>query len=100
MVTFEKLDPVIHSRIRLSILSVLISVKEADFAYLKDATGTTDGNLSTHLSKLEESGYIEIKKSFKGKKPHTSCVITDIGRSAFSNYVETLKEFIHIDIKE
>ena len=97
MTTFQELDPVIHSRIRLSILSVLISVKEADFIYLKEATGTTDGNLSTHLSKLEQAGYVKIEKGFVGKKPRTTCFITNEGKDAFSKYVKTLEQFIHPD---
>ncbi len=95
MTTFQELDPVIHSRIRLSILSVLISVKEADFIYLKEATGTTDGNLSTHLSKLEQAGYVKIIKGFVGKKPRTTCSITNDGKDAFSKYVKNLEQFIH-----
>jgi DNA-binding MarR family transcriptional regulator len=95
MATFDELDPLIHSRIRLSILSILIAVKEADFIYLKKTTGTTDGNLSTHLSKLEEAGYIRIIKSFIGKKPRTVCSMTATGRNAFNDYIKTLEKFIH-----
>jgi DNA-binding HxlR family transcriptional regulator len=92
---FTQLDPVIHSRIRLAILSILISVKDADFNYLKKTTGTTDGNLSTHLSKLEEKTYIKVTKSFKGKKPQTSCSLTAKGKQAFSKYVEALDDLLH-----
>ena len=95
MATFQELDPVVHSRIRLSILSVLISVREADFIYLKEATGTTDGNLSSHLSKLEQAGYVKITKGFVGKKPRTTCSITNKGKDAFSKYVKNLEQFIH-----
>ncbi len=88
------LDPVIHAPIRLAILSILITVESADFNYLKEATGTSDGNLSTHLSKLESSGLIEISKTFKGKKPHTSCRMTENGRSAFLAYIDQLEQII------
>jgi DNA-binding MarR family transcriptional regulator len=100
MVTFAELDPVIHSRIRLSILSILISAKEADFVYLKEATGATDGNLSAHLSKLEEVGYIKIVKSYAGKKPRTTCSMTADGINAFANYTQTLEKLIHLAQEE
>jgi len=89
-----QLDPVIHSRIRLAILSVLISVKDASFNYLKETVGTTDGNLSANLSKLEEAGYISIKKVFKKKKPLTTCSITEKGRKAFSKYLKVLESYV------
>ncbi len=92
---FPQLDPVIHSRIRLAILSVLISVKDADFNYLKQTIGTTDGNLSTHLTKLEEKQYIKVAKGFKGKKPHTSCSLTAKGKQAFSTYMDALDNLLH-----
>jgi DNA-binding HxlR family transcriptional regulator len=90
---FAPLDPVIHSPVRLAVLSVLASVRQADFGYLKGATETTDGNLSTHLSKLEESGYIAIKKSFKERKPFTTCSLTEKGRTAFQNYLKALESY-------
>lgn len=92
---FAQLNPVIHSRIRLAILSILISVKDADFTYLKQTTGTSDGNLSTHLTKLEEKGYIKVAKGYKGKKPHTSCSLTAKGKQAFSTYLKTLDDLLH-----
>jgi len=91
---FAQLDPVIHSRIRLAVLSILISVKEASFSYLKEKIGTTDGNLSASLSKLEEARYISIKKAFKGKKPLTTCSVTEKGRNAFSAYLKALETYI------
>lgn len=90
---FEPLDPLIHSQVRLAVLSVLAAVRQADFAFLKKATETTDGNLSTHLAKLEEAGYIRIKKSFAGKKPQTICALTDKGRTAFSQYLKALESY-------
>jgi DNA-binding HxlR family transcriptional regulator len=91
---FSSLDPVIHSQIRLAVLSILISVKQADFNHLKKTIGTTDGNLSIHLSKLEEAGYIAIRKSFQGKKPLTTCSITEDGKDAFANYLKALEDYI------
>ena len=89
-----QLDPIIHAPTRLAVLSVLISVESANFTYLKDTTGTTDGNLSTHLSKLEEQGYITIEKTFQGKKPLTTCAITKKGRAAFLQYLEQMEHII------
>jgi DNA-binding HxlR family transcriptional regulator len=94
---FPPLDSVIHSQVRLAVLSILVSVKKADFNYLKEATGTTDGNLSSHLSKLEQAGYISVKKSFKGKKPLTTCALTDNGRTAFSRYLKALEDYLHFE---
>jgi len=91
---FGQLDPIIHSRIRLAVISILISVKEASFNYLKETIGTTDGNLSASISKLEEAGYISIKKSFKGKKPLTTCRISEKGRNAFSAYLKALETYV------
>jgi len=97
---FAELDPIIHARLRLAVLSVLISVKEADFNYLKKTIGTTDGNLSVNLSKLEKAGYISIKKSFRGKKPLTTCSITQKGRKAFSEYLKALETYISLKKQE
>jgi DNA-binding transcriptional ArsR family regulator len=91
---FAPLDPVIHSQVRLAVLSVLASAEEADFNFLKAAIGATDGNLSTHLAKLEEAGYVRIKKSFQGKKPLTTCRLTERGRTALSRYVEALEDYL------
>lgn len=94
---FAPLDPVIHSQIRLAVLSILLSAEKAEFNYLKKTIGTSDGNLSTHLSKLEEAGYVAVKKSFKGKKPLTTCSLTKKGRDAFSRYLKVLEEYIHTE---
>jgi len=91
---FEPLDPVIHSQVRLAVLSILVSVKRAEFGTLKKLTETTDGNLSTHLSKLEEAGYITIRKTFQNKKPLTDCSLTDRGRTAFAQYLKTLESYL------
>lgn len=91
---YEPLDPVIHSQVRLAVMSILISVKQADFNFLKKAIETTDGNLSTHLSKLEEAGYISVKKTFRGKKPLTTCSLTEKGRTAFAKYLRALEGYL------
>lgn len=90
------LDPIIHAPTRLAILSILISVENANFTFLKESTGTSDGNLSTHLTKLEESGYISIEKKFVGKKPQTTCAITKNGRVAFEKYLDQLERIVQI----
>jgi len=92
--TFAPLDPVIHAPVRLAVLSLLLSVREADFVYLKSAAGTTDGNLSVHLTKLEEAGYVAIRKSFRGKKPSTTCALTERGRKAFLEYLKSLESYL------
>jgi len=91
----SQLDSVIHSKVRLAVMSILVSVKNASFTYLKTAIGATDGNLSISLSKLEEAGYIKVKKSFKGRKPLTTCTVTAKGRDAFSRHVKALDHIIH-----
>jgi DNA-binding MarR family transcriptional regulator len=95
-----QLDPIIHSRVRLAVLSILVSVKDASFTYLKETIGTTDGNLSVSLSKLEEAGYIAVKKSFKGKKPLTTCTATAKGKKAFSEYLKALAGILNFKGEE
>lgn len=94
---FKDLDPLLHSQLRLAVMSILLSVEEADFVYLKEKTKATAGNLSVQLDKLSEAGYIGIEKSFSGKKPRTVCRMTPVGRRAFESYVEALKAYIQID---
>ena len=93
---FKELDPILHSQLRLAIISLLISVKEAEFTYLKEKTGATAGNLSVQLQKLKEAGYIEIDKSFKDNFPLTTCKISQEGIKAFEAYVKTLKQYISV----
>lgn len=93
---FKKLDPLIHSELRLAVMSLLVSCEEADFVYIKEQTGATAGNLSVQLDKLTEAGYVEIEKGFAGKRPRTVCRITDSGRTAFAGYIDALKTyFVH-----
>ncbi|MBS1593953.1 MAG: transcriptional regulator [Bacteroidetes bacterium] len=91
---FKPLDPLLHSELRLAVMSLLISVQEADFSFLKEKTGATAGNLSVQLNKLAEGGYITIEKSFKGNYPQTTCRITKSGIKAFEDYVNALKSYI------
>jgi DNA-binding transcriptional ArsR family regulator len=93
---FKELDPILHSQLRLAVISLLISVKEADFTFLKEKTGATAGNLSVQLQKLKEAGYIEIDKSFKDNFPLTTCKISKDGITAFEAYVKILKQYITI----
>ena len=81
----RELDPLLHSQLRLAIVSLLLSVETADFVYLKEKTNATAGNLSVQLEKLETAGYIQVKKEFVGKKTHTSCQLTDTGRKALED---------------
>lgn len=91
---FKKLDPILHSELRLAVMSVLVNLEEADFVYLREATGATAGNLSVQIDKLAIAGYISIEKGFKGKKPQTLCRITSEGLKAFEEYVEALKTYL------
>lgn len=90
----KELDPLLHSQLRLGVMSILISVESAEFTFLKEKTNSTAGNLSVQLDKLSEAGYISVEKSFKGKKPLTTCKITKQGVKAFEEYVNSLKEYI------
>jgi DNA-binding transcriptional ArsR family regulator len=96
MENFEELDPLLHSQNRLAIISLLLSLDEAEFVFLKEKTNTTSGNLSLQLEKLKNAEYIEINKSFKGKYPVTKCRITSKGKSAFEAYVISLKKYIKL----
>lgn len=93
---FRELDPLLHSQIRLAIMSLLISVEEADFVYIKEKTKATAGNLSVNIEKLSESGYIKVRKFIDGKRPKTVCKITKKGITAFENYVKALEDYIKI----
>lgn len=92
----KELDPLLHSQLRLAIMSLLMNVDEADFVYLREKTESTAGNLSVQLDKLSAAGYITVEKGFSGKKTRTVCRISDTGRSAFVAYVDTLKEYLNL----
>ena len=91
---YQQIDDTLHSRIRLAIVAALVSVQQADFNFLKDMVKTTDGNLSTHLRKLEEAGYVSSKKRFVERKPQTTYKITEKGSRALEEYVSTLEKFL------
>lgn len=91
---FTPLDPLLHSELRLAVMSLLISVEEAEFPFIKEQTGSTAGNLSVQIDKLSAAGYIEVEKTFKGKRPCTICRITPAGQQAFETYVEALKSYL------
>lgn len=91
---FKDLDPLLHSQLRLAVMSLLIGVQEAEFTFLKEKTGATAGNLSVQVQKLKEAGYIEVVKQFKDNYPQTLCKITSKGIDAFAQYVEDLKAYL------
>lgn len=93
---FKELDPILHSQLRLAIMSLLISVKEAEFNFLKEKTNASSGNLSVQISKLKEAGYIEILKQFNNNYPQTICKITPSGLEAFENYVKALQSYMNL----
>lgn len=92
---FASLDPLLHSELRLAVVSILMSVEEADFVYLREKTGATAGNLSVQIDKLSEAGYIEVERGFAGKRTRTVCRITQKGMDAFQNYIEALQSYLN-----
>lgn len=94
MAKLPDLDPVIHGKVRLAILSILAGADEADFTYLRDQLDTTDGNLSVHLSKLEKARYIAVRKRFIDKRPNSAYRMTEKGRQAFAGYVQAVKTLL------
>ncbi|PXV69239.1 winged helix DNA-binding protein [Dysgonomonas alginatilytica] len=91
---FKELDPLLHSQLRLAVVSLLLSVEEADFVFIREKTGATAGNLSVQIEKLSEAGYIEVRKFIDGKRPRTVCKITEDGIAAFNLYVKVLQDYI------
>lgn len=92
---FNDLDPILHSQLRLSIISILMTVEEANFSFIKDTTKAAAGNVSIQISKLLEAGYINVEKTFKNNYPNTTISITDKGRKAFEEYVKNLQKYIY-----
>ena len=92
---FKELDPILHSQLRLAVMSLLISVKEAEFTFLKEKTNATAGNLSVQVNKLKEAGYIEVVKQFKENYPQTICKITPKGIDSFEAYVLALQSYMN-----
>jgi DNA-binding transcriptional ArsR family regulator len=95
MMDFKELDPVLHSQLRLAIMSVLITVKEAEFTFLKEKTNATAGNLSVQINKLKDAEYIEVIKQFKDNYPQTICKITPKGITAFEEYVKSIQSYLN-----
>lgn len=91
---FKELDPILHSQLRLAVISLLISVKEAEFTFIKEKTGSTAGNLSVQINKLKEAGYIDVTKQFRDNYPLTICKITADGIDAFEAYVNALQSYM------
>ena len=89
-----KLDPLLHSELRLGVMSILAGVESADFTFIKNQTGATAGNLSVQIDKLTSAGYINVEKGFKGRMPCTTCKITEKGLEAFRQYVEALRTYL------
>lgn len=96
MPMFKELDPILHSQLRLAVMSLLIGVKEADFSFIREKTNATAGNLSVQVQKLKEAGYIQVAKQFKDNYPQTTCKITPEGILAFEAYVKALQEYLKV----
>lgn len=90
----KQLDPLLHSELRLAVVSILVGAESADFTYLREQTGATAGNLSVQLDKLQKAGYVDVEKTFKGKMPRTVVKLTTAGVDAFARYVDALKSYI------
>jgi len=95
MTRFKDLDPILHSQLRLAVISLLVSTEVAEFTYIQDQTGATAGNLSIQITKLKEAGYIEVTKKFRNNYPQTLCRITTLGKQKFTEYVKALKEYLN-----
>jgi DNA-binding transcriptional ArsR family regulator len=91
---FKDLDPILHSQLRLAVMSLLIGVKEAEFTFIREKTNATAGNLSVQIQKLKDAGYIEVTKQFRDNYPQTLCKITPVGITAFEQYVKALQMYI------
>jgi DNA-binding MarR family transcriptional regulator len=94
MPELPELDPVVHGQLRLAVLSILSSVEKADFTFLRDRTGSTDGNIAAHLLKLEQAGYVTVEKTFLNRKPLSIYRLTEEGRMALTNYIRNLKKLL------
>jgi DNA-binding transcriptional ArsR family regulator len=95
MTRFKELDPVLHSQLRLALVSLLMGVEVAEFTFIREQTGATAGNLSVQITKLKEAGYIEVTKKFSNNYPQTLCKITSLGRQKFIEYVNALKDYLN-----
>jgi DNA-binding transcriptional ArsR family regulator len=95
MTRFKELDPILHSQLRLAVISLLVSTQMAEFTYIQEQTRATAGNLSVQITRLKEAGYIEVSKKFRNNYPQTLCSITQLGRQKFSEYVKALKDYLN-----
>ncbi|QEC41942.1 winged helix-turn-helix domain-containing protein [Pseudobacter ginsenosidimutans] len=93
---FKDLDPILHSQLRLAVISLLMQQPEAEFTFLREKTNATAGNLSVQINKLREAGYIEVHKQFRNNYPQTICRITSLGKQAFQKYVNNLQSYLHL----
>lgn len=93
----KELNPLLHSQLRLAIMSILMNCEEASFVYIKEQTQATAGNLSVQLDKLVAAGYITVEKKFQGKKPLTLCSVTESGKQAFEEYVNALRDYLKVE---
>ncbi len=93
---YQELDPILHSQLRLAVMSLLIGVKEADFTFIKEKTNATAGNLSVQVQKLRDAGYIDVNKQFKDNYPLTTCKVTKKGIAAFEAYVKALQQYLQV----
>jgi hypothetical protein len=91
---FKDLDPILHSQLRLAVMSLLVNLKEAEFTFIKEKTNSTAGNLSVQIQKLNTAGYIQVEKKFKDNYPLTTCKITSKGIKAFDAYVKALQDYL------
>jgi DNA-binding transcriptional ArsR family regulator len=94
MTRFKELDPILHSQLRLAVISLLMGTEVAEFSYIREQTGATAGNLSIQITKLKDAGYIEVEKKFRNNYPQTICRITKVGREKFISYVSDLKDYL------
>ncbi|MCX6322506.1 MAG: transcriptional regulator [Bacteroidia bacterium] len=95
MTRFKELDPILHSQLRLAVISLLVGTEVAEFTYIREQTGSTAGNLSIQITKLKEAGYIEVTKKFRNNYPQTLCNITPLGKQKFTEYVKALKDYLN-----
>ena len=95
MTRFKDLDPILHSQLRLAVISLLVSAEIAEFTYIQEQTGATAGNLSVQITRLKDAGYIEVTKKFRNNYPQTICKITDRGRQKFTEYVKALEDYLN-----
>ncbi len=98
MARFKELDPILHSQLRLAVISLLVGTEVAEFTFIREQIGATSGNLSIQITKLKEAGYIEVTKKFRSNYPQTLCSITPLGKQKFTEYIKDLKDYLNPEI--